>query len=336
MTLHHNTRHRRGFTLVELLTVVGIIALLIGILIPSLSKARGQAKRVKTSALISAVEKGLEMFQNDFNQYPDSSSAYGNDERYDPVNNWPDVSGNRRLYGAHWLARAMAGPDLQGIDAKGYSMMRKERIKGSGSLGSAKVEVVDSGGTGATLEQFASLDRKGMYLEGANFLKDTDPKFIQQGNPPQTGRHVIADTYNFPVIYYRANPRARKGFSRENDDSGTSVGGAPGIGIYNHEDNVGITGTDSPNSGWTFAAGIQTHDLGKFGPDRYDTTGDDIHTAWKNSFIDVLHNEAVHEMSVGSTNQIKPQNPETFVLISPGEDGIYGTQDDVNNLRTGK
>ena len=102
------TPRRTGFTLVELLTVIGIISLLIGILLPSLSRARDQAKKLRVQAQVSAVEKGLELFYNDFRSYPDSS--YGQD-----IIRWsatytgngiqpPDSGQESFLSGAHWLA----------------------------------------------------------------------------------------------------------------------------------------------------------------------------------------------------------------------------------------
>lgn len=321
------SRTESGFSLVELLTVVGIIALLIGILLPTMNASRIEAKRGATRAFLASCERGVEMFNTDFGQYPDSR------RRIDPVIKWPAIDGTTPsdgewLTGAHWLARAMVGHDGQGVDYGGLTLAAQQHEWDRFNVDPSN---------GRPLGDLKK--RRGRYVDKAVYRMDINacPRSSPTAPGPRTGRIVLLDTFEYPVIYYRANARAENGFALD-----SAVAGSPppipgnagdGPGVYTHEDNAAITGLAN-DPGWDFANNGATkyHGLGDFGTTvaaSFNPKATPSDSRKGASFTGYLHNADAFRQA----RTVKPVKETSFVLITAGPDGIYGTPDDVSNFR---
>lgn len=79
LDMHNTTQpHKRGFTLVEMLVVIAIIAILASILIPVIGRSRTKAKVVSVKSEMAAMVAAIKTYKTDYTRWPAPAGAEKN------------------------------------------------------------------------------------------------------------------------------------------------------------------------------------------------------------------------------------------------------------------
>ena len=279
---------KAAFTIVELLTVMSIIVILIGLLVPALNRVRIYASTVKQYAQFHSIEAAIELFNNEFDGYPESS---GLDPKGQPY------------CGAMKLCEAMMGLDLLGFHSN--SIFDRD---GEDKLGNLLYTTTDLSA------------RKGPFLppESADVFKMediyepvvhvTDQGFLDTSL-------VLCDVYTrrlengkkigMPILYFKANTRARF-----HDPSKLGADERePTDNIYNYWDNRRLVMLGKPD------AQASEHKFEVQGPERF----------YRNTEHFQIQETTANDMP-------RPFRADSYILMSAGYDGDYGTADDIYNF----
>jgi prepilin-type N-terminal cleavage/methylation domain-containing protein len=297
-TRKKNLSNKLGFSLIEVLVTLGIIAILVGLLVPALNMARDVTMKVAQQSQLRTIGDTLDdvfAYNSGYNDCPPS-----NNNKYDFV----DTGNNHNYTGAQKLAEALVGMD-------GFGWHPDSVFSADGTDN----EVL---GEGTFLYDTADItSRKGPYMElndaGAVRLKDIYRGAItgEFGNPFNGDDFVLTDVYGtakhntsgnkigMPILYYRANTAGTDHDSAIFDPSDLRYLNNNAGFIYRYHDNFSL-----------LSLGTQDGDAHP------------MYSDW----------QWFYEKTTNPNISYTPYNGQSFILQSAGPDGLYGTPDDVFNF----
>lgn len=254
---------KKGFTIIELLTVMSVIILLMGLFIPAMNMVRRYAQKVSQYSQFHTIGIGLAMFNAERQDYPNPNFS---------ADGWGAVS----------LAEHMVGRDLLGYDPSG--------TYDQGDL-SGRREYINP--------QTANPNPIAFY---PGDMESLDPNiYVLSDVYSQVTHPITGRSFGMPILYYKASA-SNHYHSQVDADAGNS--------IYDYADNhllvesLSVPDSDAAQEHTLFIDPQVTF---------YDST------TW--STIYYLGEDVV-----------VPYRTDSYILLSAGFDGEYGTYDDVYNF----
>jgi len=338
-----------GFTIIELLTVMGIIAILIGLLVPALNLVKDYSKELQQKAQFHSIEAALGMFsaENRYGRYPESN------DNADPLGGNPYEPDPTPYCGANKLAEALVGWDLLGYHPNSNFRAdgRFRHPDGNGVMQEAGVKAYHAnqdydgtpqvGPTNPLYAETAAENVKARWgpfveLENANAFRLDDiydpadtvgPGLGDFDTDPCKPKIVLCDVFakkrhagkktGMPILYYKA----RTQFTQQDWEArpGQTLGGIVDD-IYYYIDNYNLLALGSAEApGDWHPLADDYPGGGGTGPPIPDSQDD-----WRD-FENMILNPQV-------TSIKRPYRAGSYILISAGKDGLYGTPDDIFNF----
>lgn len=275
---------RRAFTLIELLVTIGIIALLVGITIPVVSRVRQSAQVANTQALIASMSNAIQQYYTEFSAYPGMFS-------------------NAQIIGG--------GLSVTGVSGN-ITMSENLVLSLMGGLNRTAFVAADVGKGAVSLSQYA-IKQYPKYL-------DLPAEDLSQGDLG------LGDSTIPEVMDRLANPRAILYLRAQV--------GADGV--------IAFAGKESDSSGTDLRAQYDMAQVAAY----LNKPGDGLKTLGSGYKLEGLtapypalpyfSNQAIaptdQSDAVSENRTGTPRQKDSYILISAGPDGIYGTDDDITNF----
>jgi prepilin-type N-terminal cleavage/methylation domain-containing protein len=298
---------RKAFTIIELIVVLSVIALLVSALAPALNKIKEHARSLAQRAQFRNIEMGLEGWANDHDfDYPDSNS---------------EITASGSVVGAQKLCEALLGRDLKGFDPKSSWNPWKDQNNPD----------IYSTTTKGRIEPYAEITKLQAFQFG-QLWADTNPDSPYPGNCDDQGNvnsaykpcYLLTDHFKrksirlpagnsvrvgSPILYYKANDRFKA----------LTTAAPASQSIFNFTDNAPLMQYGQLNDE------LKKHPFYA----AYTASGSQSNPRL---WVEALLAPSPAPTDQGGVLEGTPYNKDSFILLSAGPDGLYGTKDDIWNI----